>query len=76
MEDMNIRNMKRVWPQDPEKKIYKLLDFTKRGGNISDPWYSGDFETTFKDIDEGLRGFLEFLTPYPRPQVVNKDGWV
>ena len=62
METMNIRNMMRVFGDDPEGKVYKLLDFTKRGGNISDPWYSGDFVTTYKDILEGLEGFLEYVT--------------
>lgn len=58
MESMNIRNMMRVWGDDSDGKIHKLLDFTKRGGNISDPWYSGDFVTAYKDIEEGLEGFL------------------
>lgn len=62
MEDMNIRNMLRVWGEDSDKKVYKLLDFTKRGGNISDPWYSGNFELTYRDIEEGLEGFMDFLS--------------
>ncbi len=61
MEDANIRNMQRVWRDDPEGKICKLLDFTNRKGNISDPWYSGDFATTYSDIEEGLRGFLDIV---------------
>ena len=62
MESMNIRNMMRAWGDDPDGKVFKLLDFTDRGGNISDPWYSGDFVTTYKDILEGLEGFLKYVT--------------
>lgn len=62
MEDVNIRNMKRILGEDPEHKIYKLLDFTDRPGrNISDPWYTGDFATTYRDILEGCEAFLLYL---------------
>lgn len=59
MEDINISYMKRIVGADPDNKIHKLLDYTKRGGNIADPWYSGDFTTTYNDILEGLEGFLK-----------------
>ena len=61
MEDYNIRNMHRILGGDPDGKVSKLLSFTKRGGNIADPWYSGDFITTYRDIVEGCEGFLEYL---------------
>lgn len=62
MEDVNIRNMKRILGEDPEHKIYKLLDFTDEPGrNISDPWYTGDFTTTYRDILEGCEAFLLYL---------------
>lgn len=62
MEDINIRNMKRILGEDTEHKICKLLDFTDRPGrNISDPWYTGDFATTYRDILEGCEAFLLYL---------------
>lgn len=61
MEDLNIKYMLRILGGDPEGKVSKLLDYTDRKGNIADPWYSGDFTTTYKDIVEGLEGFLEYL---------------
>ena len=61
MEDLNIRYMLKILGGDPDGKVGKLLDYTDRGGNISDPWYSGDFVTTYKDIVEGLEGFLKHL---------------
>ena len=62
MDDWNIRNMLRIAGGDPEQKIFKLLDFTKRKGiSIADPWYTGNFDATYEDVKEGCEGFLEFL---------------
>lgn len=57
MEQYNIRNLMRIIGSDPEKKVYKLLDFAG-GGNIDDPWYTGDFDTAYNEIVEGLAGFF------------------
>ena len=58
----NIRNMNRILGGDPEHKVYKLLDFTqRRGQDIADPWYTGNFEDTYRDVTEGCRGFLTYL---------------
>lgn len=61
MDTANIRNMQRIAGGDPDGKIYKLLSFAGRGDDVADPWYTGDFETTYKDVLEGCEGFLEFL---------------
>ena len=58
MDGWNIRNINRICGGDPDKKVYKLLDFTDRGGDIADPWYTHDFETTYKDVFEGCEGLL------------------
>ncbi len=44
-----------------ENKITLLMDYTNRPGNVADPWYTRDFETTYNDIFEGCKGFLDFL---------------
>ena len=59
MEQYNIRNLMRIIGSDSEKKVYKLLDFAESGGDIDDPWYTGDFDTTYREIVEGLEGFFE-----------------
>lgn len=59
MEDVNIRNMIRIVGGDTESKISRLLDFTDKPGNIADPWYSGDFETTYIQIKAGCEGLLQ-----------------
>lgn len=61
MDDWNIRNLKRLLGGDPEGKVSKLLDYTERGGDIADPWYTGDFEETYKDVLEGCEALLEHL---------------
>ena len=62
MDSWNIRNMKRFArnAQD-EEKIARLLDFSDHPRDIADPWYTGDFETTYQDIMEGLEGLLRHL---------------
>ncbi len=61
MDSANIRNMTRICGGDPQGKICRLLDFTGRPGDVADPWYTGDFEATWRDVDEGCRGLLERL---------------
>lgn len=60
MDYANIRNMERMCGGDPEHKLSLLLEHTKRGGGeVADPWYTGDFETTYRDVKEGCEGLLE-----------------
>ena len=61
MDTANIRNMNRIAGGDPDGKIYKLLSFAGSGRNVADPWYTGDFDSTYRDVVEGLEGFFEFL---------------
>ena len=61
MDTANIRNMNRIADGDPEGKIYKLLTFTGSGRDVADPWYTGDFDATYRDVTEGLEAFLTFL---------------
>lgn len=61
MEDFNIRNIMRIIKEDKDKKVFKLLEFTDDIKDIDDPWYTGDFETTYKEILKGCRGFLKYI---------------
>lgn len=54
----NIINMNRIAGGDPDKKILRLLDFTDRPRDISDPWYTGDFDTTYADVKEGCEALI------------------
>ncbi len=61
MDSANIRNMKRILGRDSHNKIYKLLEFSSSEKDVADPWYTGDFDTTFDDINSGCNGFLNYL---------------
>ena len=60
MDSANIRNMKKISGGDPDRKIWKLLDFAE-GGDIADPWYTGNFDLTYRDIYRGCRALLKKL---------------
>ncbi len=62
MDSWNIRNMRNICGGDPEGKIVMLMDFTKRPGDVADPWYTGDFEATWRDVLEGCRALLDRLS--------------
>lgn len=75
MDRANIRNMTRIAGGDPDKKIYKMMEFSGSGWkqaaagirnpeqarDVADPWYTGNFDETWNDVVEGCAGFLEFL---------------
>ena len=61
MDTANIRNMNRIAGGDPDEKIYKLLTFAGSGRDVADPWYTGDFDSTYRDVLEGCNAFLDFI---------------
>ena len=61
MDSANIRNMNRILLGDPEKKIRKLMEYTSRGGDVADPWYSDRFDIAYRDIYDGCLALLEDL---------------
>lgn len=62
MDSANIRNMQRAFGGDPDGKIFKLLDFSdRRGEDIADPWYTGNFDETYRDVVQGCNGLWKML---------------
>ncbi len=61
MDSANIRNMHRILQGDKSGKVYKLLSFTNSSDDVADPWYSGDFETTYKDVLRGCEALLKYI---------------
>ena len=61
MEERNRRNMLRILGKDPEHKVSLLLDYADEPGDIADPWYTGDFSITYRDVVRGCEGFLRYL---------------
>ena len=59
MDSANIRNMLRIFGGDPDGKVRKLMDYTDRGGDVADPWYSDRFDVAYQDILEGCAALLK-----------------
>ena len=61
MDRYNVRGVNRIFGGDKDGKIRMLMDYTDRPGDVSDPWYSGDFKTAYRDIYEGCEGLLKSI---------------
>lgn len=61
MDRANLRNMRRICGGDHDGKLHLLMDYTDRPRDVADPWYTGDFETTWQDVLAGCRGLLSQL---------------
>ena len=59
MDNNNVRNIHRLLGGDPLGKVRKLMDYTSRGGDVADPWYTDRFDIAYRDIEEGCRCLLE-----------------
>ncbi len=65
MDRENLRGMRRICGEDRAGKMRLLLDFAghpEGHGEVADPWYTGDFEATWRDVEAGCRGLLAALT--------------
>ena len=58
MDRANLRDMHRICGGDPDGKIHLMMEYTGRPGDVADPWYTGDFEATWRDVLEGCQGLL------------------
>ena len=61
MERLNLREIKSILPKDPDHKIHLLLEYTGENKDIDDPWYSGDFDLAYQEIERGCKALLEYL---------------
>ncbi len=61
MDRHNVSDVIRIFGGDKDNKISMLMDYTARPGDVSDPWYTGDFDTAYNDISEGCKGLLDYL---------------
>ena len=59
MDSYNLRNIARIIPADPDNKISLLMDHTSDPHDVADPWYTGDFMQTEKDVQQGCEALLE-----------------
>lgn len=58
----NVRETMRITGPDTQDKIHLLLDYAGRNGqSIADPWYTRNFDETYRDVCQGCEGFLAYL---------------
>lgn len=58
MDQSNLRRMLTIFGGDPLGKVHLLKDYTDHPGDVADPWYSGNFDAAWRDIEAGCRGML------------------
>lgn len=61
MDAENARGLRRILGDDPDDKCVRLLDFTDSPRDVADPWYTGDFDATYRDVVAGCEGLLGSL---------------
>lgn len=70
MDSNNLRNMRRIFGDDTEGKVHLLMEFPNwHGGqlagdhvaDVADPWYTGNFDATWRDCEEGCQALLEII---------------
>ena len=61
MDKSNLRNLQVMFPYDKGQKISKLLDFAGIARDVADPWCTGDFSATEKDVLTGCEALLEYI---------------
>ncbi len=61
MDNSNIRLLKRIIGDDPQDKVHLMMSYTGEFRDVADPWYTGDFETTFQDVLSASEAFLKMI---------------
>ena len=61
MDEENMRDLQRLTHGDPKQKYHLLMSYAGKSREVADPWYTGDFETTYRDVVLGCRALLENL---------------
>ncbi len=61
MDRANVRNTLRIIGNDTHNKVYKLLEFAGSDADVADPWYTGDFNVTYRDVLAGCKGLLKAI---------------
>lgn len=59
MDHSNMRWMKWIIGEDTQHKVRMMMSFANQDRDVADPWYTGDFEKTYRDVVEGCKGLLQ-----------------
>lgn len=58
MDGNNFKDMLCIFGTDPEQKVKLLMDYTDNPRNVTDPYWTGDFESTYRDVSEGVNALF------------------
>ncbi len=72
MDAENARGLRRIFGDDPDGKITRLLDWTERPGDVADPWYTGNFDATYRDVLAGCTAMLEQMEVRGRTNLASR----
>ena len=61
MDQANLRNMHRICGSDYGEKMHLLMEYTNRPGDVADPWYTRNFDATWRDVEDGCQGLLTLI---------------
>ena len=59
MDRMNLRWLKYIIPNDPDNKVRLMMSYAGQDRDVADPWYTGDFETTYRDLNLATEALLK-----------------
>lgn len=62
MDTENMRDLMRLTGNDPQHKVRRLLSCIGEERDVADPWYTGNFDVTYRDVNAGCRALLQELT--------------
>ncbi len=62
MDSSNRRLLSRILSPMNMSKVHMMMEYAGKASDVSDPWYTGDFEKTFRDITDGCARLLRSLT--------------
>ncbi len=61
MDKYNLRDMRLLFSNDPHEKLSLLMDWTGLSRDVADPWYTGNFQATYDDVEAGCLALLEHV---------------
>ena len=61
MDDTNVVRARRIVGEKNAKKCVKLLSLVGEHGDVADPWYTGDFTATYRDLTRALTALIKTL---------------
>lgn len=59
MDEENMRDLHRLTQGDPKRKCHLLMSYVGENREVADPWFTGDFETTYRDVNAGCQALLQ-----------------